>query len=582
MQSTPMLDLTTLVPAAAPVPAAPVTDRGIDRRTFLGATAATVAGGALLAGSGRALAQGAQGGNYGGASSSIAQTHAGKLRGLYNGKAHVFKGIQYGAPATGENRFMPPKKPRPWSGVRDAIQLGNQTPQLTAVMLAEEVVSLDNSPFSEDCLYLNVWTPALDGRARPVMVWFHGGGFTNGSGGDVRYDGSNLAHNHDVVVVTVNERLNAFGFLYLGQLGGERYADSGNAGLLDLVASLQWVHDNIHEFGGDPGNVTIFGQSGGGGKVSTLMAVPAAKGLFHRAICESGLNMRGIQPDQATAMTRKVMDALDIQPNQVDKLEHVPVDDMLAALSWMSTQAPGGAGGLLPFGPVVDHRTLSRDPWDPDAPAESAQVPMLFGSTLTEGTFMLTTPRDPINDREFHQRVQNGLGFGVGRLSATQADQLIALYRRDYPHDSNTRLFQIMTGDNWMIPSVAAVGERKAAQNAAPAYVYHWEWITPVEGGRLGAPHTIEIPFAFDNLDVATADLITGTGQDRFAMADKTSRVWTAFARTGNPNVDGLPQWTPYSATHRAVMIFNNECRLEVDPHAAEREAMTRLHERHA
>lgn len=556
-------------------PAGAVTGSGIDRRTFLGATGAAVAGGVLLARSGRALAQG----DYPAGTSSIAQTQSGKVRGLHNGKAHVFKGIQYGASTAGDNRFMPPQKPQPWSGVRDATKLGNQTPQLTAVMLAEEVVSLDNSPFSEDCLYLNVWTPALrDGRKRPVMVWFHGGGFTNGSGGDVRYDGSNLAHNHDVVVVTVNERLNAFGFLYLGELGGERYADSGNAGLLDLVASLQWVHDNISEFGGDAGNVTIFGQSGGGGKVSTLMAVPAAKGLFHRAICESGLNMQGVQPDQATAMTRKVMDALNLQPSQVEQLRDVSVNDMLAALSWVSAQAPGGAGGLLRFGPVIDHRTLSRNPWDPDAPVESANVPMLLGSVLTEGTFMLTTPRDPINDRELHQRVERGLGFGVGHLSPEQAEQLIALYRRDYPKTSNTRLFQIMTGDNWMIPNVAAVGERKAAQNAAPAYVYHWEWITPVEGGRLGAPHTIEIPFAFDNLDVPTAALITGTGEDRFAMADRTSRAWTGFARTGNPNIKGLPQWTPYSADHRAVMILNNECRLEIDPHAAEREAMTHLH----
>ncbi len=557
--------------------ASSATNVSIDRRAFLRATGATAAGAALLASAGPALAQN----GYSSNTESIAQTRCGRVRGLHNGKAHVFKGIQYGASAHGDNRFMPAREPQPWSGIRDATRLGNQTPQLTAVMLAEEVVSLDNSPFSEDCLYLNVWTPALrDGRNRPVMVWFHGGGFTNGSGGDVRYDGSNLAHKHDVVVVTVNERLNAFGFLYLAQLGGERYADSGNAGLLDLVTALRWVRDNIHEFGGDPGNVTIFGQSGGGGKVSTLMATPAAKGLFHRAICESGLNMRAVRPDEATAMTRQIMDALGLSANEVDELRHASVDDILAALHFVANQAPGGAGGLLRFGPVLDQRTLLRDPWTPDAPAQSANVPMLLGSVLTEGTFMLTTPRDPINDRELHQRVQNGLGFGAGRLTADEADQLIALYRRDYPGVPNTRLFQIMTGDNWMIPNVAAVAERKAAQHAAPAYVYHWEWITPVEGGRLGAPHTIEIPFAFDNLDVPTADIITGTGPDRFAMADRTSRAWTAFARTGDPNIDGLPHWEPYSADHRAVMILNNECRLEIDPHPAEREAMTRLAQR--
>jgi para-nitrobenzyl esterase len=556
---------------------------GIDRRAFLRAGSAAVAGGALLTSATAALAQGTAApapNGYGAAGTeSIARTRYGRVRGIHNGKAHVFKGIPYGAPATGDNRFMPPREPQPWSGIRAATRLGDQTPQLTAVMLAEEVVSLDNSPFSEDCLYLNVWTPAVGGAAhRPVMVWFHGGGFTNGSGGDVRYDGSNLANQHDVVVVTVNERLNAFGFLYLGQIGGERYADSGNAGLLDLVAALRWVHNNIHEFGGDPGNVTIFGQSGGGGKVSTLMATPAAKGLFHRAICESGLAMKAIPPDQATETTHKLMQALELQSNEIDRLRSTPVDDILAAMSFVASSARGGAGGLR-FGPVIDKRTLFRDPWTPDAPAESADVPMLLGSVLTEGTFMLTTPRDPINDRELHQRVQH-LGMGAGNLSADEAEQLIALYRRDYPGVANTRLFQIMTGDNWMIPNVTAVGERKAAQHAAPAYVYHWEWTTPVEGGRLGAPHTIEIPFVFDNLDVPTADIITGRGQDRFAMADRASRAWTAFARTGNPNISGLPNWEPYSADRRAVMIFNNECRLAIDPHAPEREAMTRLSQR--
>jgi para-nitrobenzyl esterase len=557
-------------------PQGPVSSTELDRRAFLRAAGATVAGGALLVSGGQSIAQGA----YGNASESIARTQAGRVRGVYNGRAHVFKGIQYGQPTGGENRWMPPKKPRPWAGVRDAFQLGNQTPQLTATMMAEEVVSLDNSPFSEDCLYLNVWTPALnDGQARPVMVWFHGGGFTAGSGGDVRYDGTNLAHKHDVVVVTVNERLNAFGFLYLGQLGGERYADSGNAGLLDLVAALRWVHDNIHEFGGDPGNVTIFGQSGGGGKVSTLMATPAAKGLFHRAICESGLNMRAVPQDAATENTRRIMDALELKPNQVEELRHVSVDKLLGAMSYLAHTARGDLGGGTRFGPVLDHRTLFRDPWTPDAPAESASVPMLLGSVLTEGTFMLSTPRDPMLDREFHERVQNGLGFGT-HLTAEQATDLIALYRRNWPGVANTRLFQIMTGDNWMIPNVAAVGERKSAQGGAPAYVYHWEWITPVEGGRLGAPHTIEIPFAFDNMDVPTADIITGTGQDRYAMADKTSRAWVAFARTGNPNHPGLPNWEPYSADHRAVMILNNECKLVIDPHPETREAMTRLSKR--
>jgi para-nitrobenzyl esterase len=263
---------------------------------------------------------------------------------------------------------------------------------------------------------------------------------------------------------------------------------------------------------------------------------------------------------------------------QAEDLRHVSVENMLAAMNEIAS-APPQAGGGLRFGPVLDHRTLFRNPWEPDAPSESADVPLLLGSVLTEGTFMLTTPRDPLTDRALSEHVQHGLGMGSGPMPPDQAQQLIALYRRDYPNASNTRLFQIMTGDNWMIANVSAVGERKAALNAAPAFVYHWEWITPVEGGRLGAPHTIEIPFAFDNMDVPTADLITGTGADRFAMAERTSRVWTSFARSGNPNCDGVPHWTPYSASNRAVMIFNNEFRLVIDPHPAEREAMEHLHE---
>lgn len=546
-----------------------ITQPLMNRRAFLNCGSTALAGAIVSSRSGSVGAQQSD------ASNSVAQTGAGKLQGTFNGKAHVFKGIPYGATTGGGNRFQPPQKPVPWSGVRDATQLGGQSPQLTAVIMAEEAVSLDNSPRAEECLFLNVWTPPLnDGRKRPVMVWFHGGGFTVGSGGNVRYDGSNLAHNHDVVVVTVNERLNAFGFLYLAEIGGERFADSGNAGLLDLVASLQWVRDNIHEFGGDRDNVTIFGQSGGGEKVSTLMATPRARGLFHRAICQSGLSRRAILPEEATAMTRKVMATMSV--SRADDLWHAPADDILAALDQIQSTEPGAAER---FGPVLDHRTLFRHPFEPDAPVESAQVPMLIGSTMTEGTFLLQTPRDPLTEHELHAHVERGLGFGLNRLSPDEADRLIQLYRRDYPNESNTRLFQIMTGDDWMGADIAAVGERKAAQNAAPIYVYYWEWITPVEGGRLGAPHTIEIPFAFDNMDVPTVDLIAGTGADRFAMADRTSRIWAAFARTGNPNIAGVPHWTPYSSQSRAVMIFDNEFRLAINPHPSEREAMTRLHE---
>jgi len=568
---------------------------GVNRRAFLRAGGAALAGGATLAGGiGHAYAadSDAPGGRYryqpsqscdgvdyrhGTMASTIARTTSGRIRGLFNGKAHVFKGIPYGAPTSGERRFMAPQKPAPWSGVLDTVELGQQSPQLTFNLMAEELISLDNSPQGEDCLRLNVWTPAVgDGGRRPVMVWFHGGGFSGGSGGDVRYDGSNLANKHGTVVVTVNERLNAFGFLYLGDIGGAKYADSGNAGLLDLVASLRWVHDNISEFGGDPANVTIFGQSGGGGKVTTLMATPAAKGLFHRAIAESGLNIEAIPANRATDSAKELMARLHLKPNQVDELQRLPVDSILAAMNGIQHSRSTG-GGFLAFGPIIDHRTLFNHPWDPVAPSVSRDVPLILGSNLCEVTFGLAAPRDPIDEAMFQDLVEHHMGFG-GNLSATpeEASQLIALYRRAYPGVHTTRLYQIMASDNLAV-EVHTVAERKALLGAAPAFVYHFEWITPVEGGRLGTPHTLEIPFAFDNMDVPTVDIVTGAGPDRQPLADKLSRAWTGFARSGNPSHPGIPHWEPFSAAHRAVMIINNDWRLETNPHEAEYAAITQL-----
>ncbi len=265
----------------------------------------------------------------------IANTKAGRIKGTANGDVKVFKGIPYGDTTAGAGRFMAPRPVKPWKGVRDATQLGNRSPQAPiAGIMQAEIVAIDTaSAMSEDCLYLNLWTPGLkDGGKRPVMLWLHGGGFTQGSGGSVRYDGTNLAHRHDVVLITINHRLNAFGHLYLAELGGEKYADSGNCGVLDIVAALRWVRDNIHEFGGDPNNVTIFGQSGGGAKVTTLMAMPSAKGLFHRAICQSGLSITAETPQNATNVARKLMAQLDLKPDQVDALMQIPADKIVAAM----------------------------------------------------------------------------------------------------------------------------------------------------------------------------------------------------------------------------------------------------------
>lgn len=500
----------------------------------------------------------------------IVSTSYGKVRGFTEDGVKIFKGIPYGASTAGANRFMPPQPPAPWSDVRDATLFGNRAPQTDATdFMKEEVVALDRTAQSEDCLRLNIWTAGTDGKKRPVMLWCHGGGFTGGSGGNVRYDGAMLAKKHGVVLVTVNHRLNAFGFLYLAKLGGAKYADSGNVGMLDIVAALNWVKDNIAAFGGDPGNVTIFGQSGGGGKVTTAMAMPQAAGRFHKVIAQSGVSLKAITPDEGTEIAIKLMAQLGLQPNQVDQLQQIPFQKIIAALG------PMGPSGR--FGPVLDGRSLTsgNGAFDPVAPSLSANVPMILGSTLTEITFLNSTPLDPIDDATLRADVKRGL-----RVDDAETEKLIALYKKDFPAADNVRLFQLIATDNWLTANVALVAERKAALGAAPAYVYHFEKPTPVRGGKLGVPHMLEISYVFDNLDGPTDDVITGTGKDRYPLADRMSRAWTNFARTGNPNISGLPNWRPYSAKDRAVMIFDDQCKLVVDPHAEARMAISALHVR--
>jgi para-nitrobenzyl esterase len=400
---------------------------------------------------------------------------------------------------------------------------------------------------------------------RPVMVWFHGGGYSGGSGGNVRYDGRRLAERQDVVIVTVNHRLNAFGFLYLGDLGGSAYAQSGNVGLLDLIAALQWVRTNIAQFGGDPDNVTIFGQSGGGGKVTSLMAMPMAKGLFHKAIAQSGLALRARTTEQASQTTRALMSRAGLRPDQVAELQALPADRIVAA---MAAARPGE----LNFGPVLDHQTLMHDPFESGAPQESATVPLLLGSTLTETTFFADTPLDPIDEPGLRRFVASNT-----RLGEVDVDPLIAVYRKGYPDASNTRLAQLISTDNWLTVDMARVAAGKTALGPAPAFLYHFEKTTPVRGGVLGAPHTIEIPYVFDNVEMANSQILVGSPSQSQALASQVSATWASFARTGRPQVPGGPVWRAYSEQDRAVMVINDQWRMAVDPHAEQRLAMAEV-----
>ena len=494
----------------------------------------------------------------------VVETTAGKVRGVIQGGTHIFRGIPYGASTAGSNRFMPPRKPEPWPGVRDAFQNGPTAPQLGGPPNALILNHKEPAVQGEDCLVINVFTPGVnDGRKRPVVVWLHGGGFASGAGSAHAFDGTNLARSGDVVVVSVNHRLNIFGYLYLADLGGEKYADSGNAGLLDIVAVLEWLRDNVVHFGGNPGNVTIFGQSGGGLKISTLLAMPPAKGLFHKAIIESGSALKGIRREEANKTTERILSKLGLQENQVDQLQTLPVAQLLSAID-----TRGAAQGTIPFtiAPVVDGRALPSDPFDPTAPAISADVPLIIGSVNTEGTFF-TPPDSPLFSLD-----EAGMRARLTPRFGEATDKLIDLYRKEMPNASPSQIYFLITA----FPTAAITqAERKVAQGKAPVYMYLFTWETPVEGGKRHSPHTVELPFVFNN--VADQPEEVGNGPELQPLAEKVSGAWTAFARTGNPSAAGTPKWLAYTSNERATMIINNEWKLVNDPRHEARLIMNSL-----
>jgi para-nitrobenzyl esterase len=395
------------------------------------------------------------------------------------------------------------------------------------------------------------------------MVWLHGGGYAAGSPGMVPYDGANLARKHDVVVVGITHRLNAFGFLYLAEIGGERYADASNAGMRDIIAGLEWVRDNIASFGGDPGNVTIFGQSGGAGKVSTLLGMPAAQGLFHRAVAQSGAAVTSMPAQAATRNAELFMLRLELKPNQVDDLQKLPMEQLIAAVGRGSGR--GGPGGFV-ASPVVDGKSLPHDVFRPTASTLSADVPLLIGSTETEVTWNVNTDYTPPADEgALRERVKRAL-----RSDDAQAEKMVAIYKKGRPKASLLDLALIIETDaSQFRGGTDTEAERKAALGRAPVYMYRFQWYSPVSGGRLRAMHCMDIPFVFENVDLSKS--VVGDGADRYALADKMSSAWVAFARTGNPNHKGLPKWEPFTADKRATMIFNNECRAVNDPYREER-----------
>ena len=518
--------------------------RLIGRRAVL---TSSFAGGALLMRPGPTSAQ-----QHGTRTSPIVETTSGKVRGVVNDGVHVFRGIPYGADTSGVHRFLPARKPTPWPGIRDAYQNGHSAMQIPVPATIIGAGMRANPRLSEDCLVLNVYTPARAGGPRPVLVYIHGGLFDYSSGTTLFTDGTNLARSGDVTVVSVNHRLNVFGYLYLDEVGGPRYAGSGNAAQLDLVAALEWVRDNIANFGGDSRNVMLFGQSGGAGKIATLMAMPAAKGLFHRASLQSGAQYAAIPKARAQARSGKVLANLGLGPTQVDELHRVPADRLL--------QASVGTG--IAFSPVVDGVTLPHMPFEPGAPDLAADVPVLIGTTETEGTYNAADLVE-MDDAEMRARLAapDVLGGNAGRI--------IEIFRRRRPHAAPAELYFTIRA----MPALAIrQAENKAAQGGAPAYLWQINWRTPVRDGLFLSPHCVELPFVFDN--VWHAPEMVGTGPELQPLADKMSAAWVAFARTGTPDHGGIPHWPPYDARRRPTMVIDNEWKVVDDLNREERLAM--------
>ncbi len=524
--------------------------------------------------------------------SNIVETVYGKVRGSERSGIHIFRGIPYGADTGGKNRFLPARKAEPWAGVRSALWYEHVCPSdLTrAGWNHDEEVFLfqwDDGKPGEDCLRVNIWTPGInDNRKRPVMVWVHGGGFDGESAQELRcLDGEALCRRGDVVVVSFNHRLNVFGFLNLSDIAGPDYATSGNVGMTDIVFVLQWIRDNIANFGGDPANVTIMGQSGGGAKVSTLLAMPSAKGLYQKASIHSGSMLHIGNQEHSLRLSKTVLEILNISASNLGQLQTISTDQLLnagieaqrrhttdsedpfAPASQLQPPPPWYVPRLLGWSPSVDGNVLPNQTFEPVAPSLTADVPLMVGTALNEFWTAINQPNAfSMTDEQAVEQLTKTYG--------SRARELFETFRKGHAKANPYQLWSIISAGSFRDTAVTQA-QRKAALGKAAAYNFWFQWQTPVLDGRPMAFHCSDLSFFFDNME--RCETMTGNGPEARALSAQMSEAWIAFARTGNPNHPGIPKWSPVTPTGSQTMIFDAPTHFSEDPDSEERNLLNSL-----
>ena len=494
-----------------------------------------------------------------GANIAVTNTESGKVRGYTHNGIFIYKGIPYAQ----AERFMAPTKAKPWTGVRSSLVYGPVAPLLDPTTSVQDEGEFafhhDWGYTNEACLVLNVWTPSInEGKKRPVMFWIHGGGFTAGSSQELpSYDGENLSKKGDVVVVSINHRLNILGFLDMSAYG-DKYKGSANLSVLDMKAALEWVKANVSNFGGDPNNVTIFGQSGGGAKVNTLMAMPSAKGLFHKAINQSGsFRTAMLEKTETQQITAEVLNALHLKPEQADSLQKVPFEQLSAAgkkalavvAAKMKADGKPVIGFGLSWGPSHDGDLLPYQLFSKEAFELSKNIPLMLGTTKNEFT--------PFANMAMNNPTMDQVNEQIKKTYKDKADAYIAAVKKAYPMD--TKPIDLISVDAMFRPgAVVQANEKSAVAGGAAVYMYLFDWQSPVLDGKFKAVHCMEIPFVFNN--IARCEEMTGGKKDAYILADKMSQSWINFARSGNPNHADLPNWAAYNVQNTATMHFDNTC----------------------